>query len=185
MKQIRTHKILCVTISNETGNSTSWTLCTNFQAKRKTLTFLAQIYPKINLGLENQKTSFGRRISILKIPCVPIFRQNRQLWLIRPKFAQKWVLGSEFQNLSADSKSAPPRNHMRQFLVKMDNFNFFRLNLRNLPNYVQYFGSNNVKGVAESQVEAEMSWMEEVIAWFSNTHFFNLKKKIIFCSQDI
>ena len=29
-----------------------------------------------------------------------------------------------------------------------------------LPNYVQYFGSNIVEGVAESWVEAEMSWVE-------------------------
>ena len=29
-----------------------------------------------------------------------------------------------------------------------------------LPIYVQYFGSNIVEGVAESWVEAEMSWME-------------------------
>ena len=29
-----------------------------------------------------------------------------------------------------------------------------------LPNYVQYFGSNTVEGVAESSVEAEMSWVE-------------------------
>ena len=27
-----------------------------------------------------------------------------------------------------------------------------------LLNYVQYFGSNIVKGIAESWVEAEMSW---------------------------
>ena len=29
-----------------------------------------------------------------------------------------------------------------------------------MPNYVQYFGSNIVEGVAESWVEAEMSWVE-------------------------
>ena len=29
-----------------------------------------------------------------------------------------------------------------------------------LPNYVKYFGSNIVEGVAESLVEAEMSWVE-------------------------
>ena len=44
----------------------------------------------------------------------------------------------------------------------MDNFEFFDLNLEKLPNYVQYFGSNNVEDVAESRVE-----------------------KIIFCSVDI
>ena len=58
----------------------------------------------------------------------------------------------------------------------MDDFKFFKLNLEKLPNYVQYFGSNNVEGVAECWVEAEMSWVE-VGAWFSNIHFFNLKKK--------
>ena len=29
-----------------------------------------------------------------------------------------------------------------------------------MPNYVQYFGSNIVEGIAESWVEAEMSWVE-------------------------
>ena len=52
-----------------------------------------------------------------------------------------------------------------------------------MPNYVQYFGSNIVEGVAESWVEAEMSWVEvggggwswvEVGARFSNTHLFIL-----------
>ena len=37
-----------------------------------------------------------------------------------------------------------------QFSVKMGNFEFFRLNLEKLPNYVLYFGSNNFEGVAES-----------------------------------
>ena len=51
----------------------------NFQAKRTTLTFLAQISPRMDLGLEIQKTNAGIRISILEIPCVPIFRQKGQL----------------------------------------------------------------------------------------------------------
>ena len=38
----------------------------------------------------------------------------------------------------------------------MDNFKIFGLNLWKLPNY---FGSNNVEGVAESWLEAEMSWV--------------------------
>ena len=49
---------------------------------------------------------------------------------------------------------------MCQFSVKMCNFKFFGLNLGKLPNYVQYFGSNNVESVAESWVEAEMSWVD-------------------------
>ena len=42
----------------------------------------------------------------------------------------------------------------------MDNFYIFGLNLGKLPNNVEYFGSNIVEGVAESLVEAEMSWVE-------------------------
>ena len=38
----------------------------------------------------------------------------------------------------------------------MDNFKIFGLNLWKLPNY---FVSNNVEGVAESWLEAEMSWV--------------------------
>ena len=49
---------------------------------------------------------------------------------------------------------------MHQFSDKTDNFEFFGLNLGKLPNYVQYFGSNIVEGVAESWVETEMSLVE-------------------------
>ena len=42
----------------------------------------------------------------------------------------------------------------------MNNFEFSSLNLGKLPNFVRYFGSNTVEGVAESWVEAEMSWVE-------------------------
>ena len=72
-------------------------MCANFQLKRTTLTFLAQICPKRKLGFEIQKTNIGIRISILEILCEPIFRQNGQLWIFGPKFAQKWILGSKFQ----------------------------------------------------------------------------------------
>ena len=55
------------------------TMFANCQAKQTTLTFLALICPKMDLGLEIQKTNVGIRISILETPCVPIFRQNGQL----------------------------------------------------------------------------------------------------------
>ena len=42
----------------------------------------------------------------------------------------------------------------------MYDFEFFGLNLGRLPNYVRYFGSNIVEGVADSWLEAEMSWVE-------------------------
>ena len=72
-------------------------MCADFPAKKRTLTFLAQIFPEMNFCLKILKTNVRIRISILEIPCVSIFRQNKQLWLFGPKFAQKWILGSEFQ----------------------------------------------------------------------------------------
>ena len=70
---------------------------TNFQEKRTTLSFLAQICQRRKLLFEIQETNVGIRTSILEIPCVPIFRQNGQLLVFGPKFAQKWILGSKFQ----------------------------------------------------------------------------------------
>ena len=64
------------------------------------------------------------------------------------------------RNLNLDSESAPPRYHVSQFSVKMVNFKFFGLNLRELPNYVGYFGSNIGENFAESWVKTEMSWVE-------------------------
>ena len=52
----------------------------------------------------------------------------------------------------------------------MDNFKIFGLNLGKLPNYVGYFGSYNVEGVAESWVEAEMSWVEVDGAGWRRVH---------------
>ena len=49
---------------------------------------------------------------------------------------------------------------MCQFSVKMDNFEFFSLNLVKLLNCMRYFGPNNAEGVAESWVEAEKSWVQ-------------------------
>ena len=74
-----------------------------------------------------------------------------------PKY---WILGLNFKNLSPDLELAPPKYQMCQFFVKMDNFTFFNSNFGKLPNYVRYFRSNNVEGVAESCLEVQMGWME-------------------------
>ena len=77
-----------------------------------------------------------------------------------PNLPKNGFWGRNFKNLSPNSESAPPRHLVNHFSIKTDNFEFFGRNLRKLPNYVQYFGSNNIEGVAESWVEAEMSWVE-------------------------
>ena len=76
-----------------------------------------------------------------------------------PNFHKNGSWGRNFKNLSLHSKSAPSTYHVCQFSVKMDSFKFFGLNLVKLPDYVRYFCSNNVEGVAESWMETEMSWV--------------------------
>ena len=77
-----------------------------------------------------------------------------------PNLPKNGFWGRNVKNLSPNSESAPPRYLVNHFSIKTDNFEFFGRNLRKLPNYVQYFSSNNIEGVAESWVEAEMSWVE-------------------------
>ena len=101
------------------------TMCANLQTKRTTLTFLTQICPKGNLELEIHKTNVGIRISILEIPCVPIFRQNGQLWLFGPKFAQKWILGSEFQKSKSGFGISILEMSCTNFQTKKTTLNFW------------------------------------------------------------
>ena len=108
-------------------------MCANFQSRWTTLNFSAQICPKMDLGFEIQKTNVGVRISILTIPCVPIFRQNGQPWLFWPSLPKNEFWGQNFKNLSPGSQSAPQRYHECQFSFKMDNFRFFGLNLGKFP----------------------------------------------------
>ena len=53
------------------------TICTNFQAKQTALIFSAKTYPNADLGLEIHKANV--KISLLEIPSVPIFSQNKKL----------------------------------------------------------------------------------------------------------
>ena len=115
------------------------------------------------MGSEFQKINVGIKISILQILCVLIFRQNGQLWLFGPTFAQKRIFGLHFQKTT---------------LI------FFGQSLGKLPNYVQYFGSNIVEGLRGGGWNelggGGWNWMElgeggwrlvEAGARFSNMHF--------------
>ena len=104
-------------------NQHHWdTLCT-------TLTFLAQILPKMDLRSEIQKAYVGIRISIVKMLCVPIFRKNGNFDLFDPNLPKNEIWSQNFKNLSPDSESALPRHHVCSFSVKTENFDFFGLNL--------------------------------------------------------
>ena len=56
----------------------------------------------MDLGLEFQKTNVEIRINILKILYVSIFEQNGQLWVLQPKFAQKWIYSWKFRKLMSE-----------------------------------------------------------------------------------
>ena len=77
-----------------------------------------------------------------------------------PNLPKNKFWGDNFKNLSPDLESSHPRYHVYQFSVKTNNFEIFGPYFGKLSNYLQYFGYNNIEGVAESWMEAEMSWVD-------------------------
>ena len=110
-------------------------MCVNFQGKRTTLTFLAQICPKMSF-----------RVGISENWC---WNNNQHPWdtiranfqtkqttdFLSPKLPKNGFLGRNFKNQSLDSESAPETDHVSQFLLIMDNFEVFGLNLGKLPKF--------------------------------------------------
>ena len=121
-----------------------------FSGKTDNIDLFGPNLTKMDFGSEIQKNNVRIRISILEIPFVRFSSKNDNLDFFGPNLPKNELWGRSFENLSSDSESAPPVYDTCQFSVKMDHFEFFGLNLGILPNYVQYFGYNNVKGVAES-----------------------------------
>ena len=114
----------------------------------------------MGLGFEIQKTNVGIRISILEIPCVSIFKKNEQVWLLWPKYAQKWILWSEFQKSKSGFRISNSKIPRVAIFSQMDNFEFFSINLGKLPNYLQYFGSNNVERAGLRLQWTRWRWIE-------------------------
>ena len=112
---------------------------------------------------------------ILKILCVLIFRKNEQLSLFWPKFTQKCITWSEFQKSRCGFRISTSKIPC----VPIFNFEFFHLNLGKLRNYMSYFGSNNVEGVAKNSVEAEMSWLEVGLLFSDTLKFINYTSNAI------
>ena len=82
-----------------------YTMCANFKSKWTTLNFLAQTCPKMDFGLETDKSNVGIRINIVETLCVPIFSQIGQLSVFRSKFVQKWIHILKFRKLMLEHKS--------------------------------------------------------------------------------
>ena len=119
------------------------------------MTFLAHIWPEMDLVLQIQKTNIGIRISILQIPCVPIFRQNGRLEFFGPNLPKYWILGSEFPKFKSRFGISTTKIPPVPIFCQDGQLSIFRPKFGKLPNYVRYYASNNVEGVAESWVEVD------------------------------
>ena len=82
----------------------------------------------------------------------------------RPKFAQKWILGSEFQKTKSGFGISSSKFITRPILSQDRQLWIFGPKLGKIAWYMQYWGSNNVEGVAENWVEVEMGWVDGA-AW--------------------
>ena len=133
----------------------------NFRQNGQLWTFWPKFTQEWVLGSEFWKTNSGYRISSSKIPCVPTFRQNGQLWIFRPKFPQKRILGSGFWKTMSGSKISLSKILCVSIFRQNGQLWIFGFNLEKLPNYVQYFGSNNVQGVQR----AGWRWIEMGGCW--------------------
>ena len=137
------------------------TICANFQSIWRNLIFSVQICPKMDFKNRNFKNlSPDSELTPPRYHACQFSGKTENFDFFRPNLPKDGFWDQNIKNLSPDSESAPPRYLERQFSAKTNNFELFGINLGKLPIYVQYFGSNNVEGVAESWMEAEMSWVE-------------------------
>ena len=93
------------------------------------MTFFGPNLAKNGVLVQNQEKNVEIRLTILERPCMPTFRQNKQLWLFWSKFAHKGIQSCKFIKLMLEQESASSRYHACQFSVKADNFDFFGPNL--------------------------------------------------------
>ena len=128
--------------------------------------FFGQIRPKMDIWLEIYKTNVGIRISILE-KHVLIFRQNKQLWLFWPKFAQKWILGLEFQKSKSGFGISTSKTPWEPIFSQNGQLSIFRPKFGRIAQLRAIFWfeycwwcCREQGGGGWSWVEAEMSWVE-------------------------
>ena len=84
-------------MSKKESTSSRHYVC-QFSGKPTTLTFLAQICPKVKLSLEIQKTNVEIRINIFETPCVPIFRQTDNFDFFSPNLPKSEIKFGNSEN---------------------------------------------------------------------------------------
>ena len=107
------------------------------------------------------------------------FQEKRTTLTFCTNLPKNGSWGRNFKNLSPDSESTPQRYHERQFSVKMDNFEFFGLNLGcpKTSNILILITLRVLQRAGWRWVElggTEWSWVEVdgvEVARFSNIHY--------------
>ena len=136
-------------------------MCANFQAKRTILTFSGPNLPKNWLCGRNFKIlSTESESASPRYHVCQFSGKTNNFSFFSQNLPKNWFWDQNFEILSLDLEPATPIYHENQFSGKTDNFEILGLNLRKFPNYLRYFNSYNVESVAESCVEAEMSWVK-------------------------
>ena len=141
-----------------------------FSDKMVNVTFLAQISPKMNLGLEIQKSNIGMKISNFEILYVPILSQIDNFDFLGPNFDQKRILCSKFRKSKFRFGITSFKIPCVSIFSQKWQLWFFSLKLEKLPKCVRYFGSFNVASVAEIWVETEMSGVDVDGAGWRRVH---------------
>ena len=111
-----------VRMQNQLLQDTMWTY---FQAKPTTLTFLAQICPKMDFGVGILKIWPWMQNHLLQNSMCANFQAKWITDFFGPNLSKKAFWGWNFEILILDWESAPPIYHVCQFSSKMDNFEFF------------------------------------------------------------
>ena len=129
-------------------------LCAIFQAKRTNLNSSTQILPKNEFWGQNSKNlSLDLESAPPRYHVSQYSSKTESFDSFSPNLPQNWFLGSEFQKSKSGSGISVTEIPVCQFPIKINNSEFFGLNLGKLPHYMQYFDSNSVESVVESWVD--------------------------------
>ena len=132
-----------------------------FLDKTDNFEFLGPNLPKNEFWGQNFKNlSLDLESASLRYYVYPFSDKTENFGFSGLNLLKNGIWGRNFKNLSLHLESTSSIHRACQVFFKKDNFLFFSLNLGKLPNCVQYFSPNIVDSIAESWVEAEMSWVE-------------------------
>ena len=111
---------------------------------------------------------------------MPIFRQNKQLWLFEPKFARKWILGSEFQKSKCRFKISTSKRPCVPIFSQNGQLWIFQPNFgRNCPI------TCNVLVLITLRVLQRASWRLKWAGWRRRVHGLVIPTLLIWTKNNI